>query len=434
MSLKIVFLGGGSGFFNMVLGEFMLTPGLAGSEIVLYDVAAERMEIIEGIGQRMIEQGGADLKISSTTDLARAVDGADFAVASIGKMGPDWQAHDLDMTIPAKYGIIQTTGDTVGPGGLSMALRIIPAFIEIGREMEKRCPDCVFINHSNPMSVICRSLVKYVDLRCVIGLCHGVQGTIAHLADVLGVEVEDLEVRAAGLNHLLWVLTIRHKGQNVYPLLRKKIAARDPEPVHIFADALFRIYGYYPVNADRHIIEFFPYLRQARTEEELPYQLGSRHSSLKEPAVAKSREKWDKLAKQARGELAIELPEKISPEAVGAIIPSLATGREEVHIVNSPNQGSIPNLPDFALVETLGITDSTGCRPIYMGPLPDAVVGMLQARVMQQEVLVDAAVKGDRQLALQALAADPMILSLEEAQSLLDELLKAQAQYLPHFQ
>ena len=128
---KIVLLGGGSTFFRTVVGELDITQDLDGSDVVFYDKDKTYMEILARYGQRAAEQTGMDLRISWTTDLAEAVDGADFAISSIGVSGPDRKYHELDITIPAKYGIYQTTGDTTGPGGLFAGFRSIPIFLEI---------------------------------------------------------------------------------------------------------------------------------------------------------------------------------------------------------------------------------------------------------------------------------------------------------------
>ena len=429
---KIVLLGGGSAFFRTVLVELATVEELAGSEVILYDIRPSGMEIIEEIGRRALEQTGLDMKLSSTTDLVRAVDRADFAVSSIGVSGENRRAHELDITIPAKYGVFQTTGDTAGPGGLFAGFRSVPIFLNICREMERHCPDVIFLNHSNPMMMICRAMIKHTGIQRVIGLCHGMQGTVRYLAEVLEVPYEELEILAPGLNHLLWVTQIRHRGRDLYPVLREKLSAIDPPETRIFCKKLFDIYGYYPVNADRHIIEYFPFLLGAKRPEDLPYGL-----RLRTEMIAEQRENagktWEDFERQARGDASVEIPEHPSPEAIGRLIAAIAEGRREIQIVNVPNRGCIPNLPDHAIVEIQGVTESTGCRGLYTGELPLPVAGMFQARVLQQELAVDAAVYGDRRLALQALLNDEQISSIEVAEKILDELLAAHAGMLPQF-
>ena len=141
MKLKIVLLGAGSLFFESVLGELATTPELGASSVVLYDVDAAGMRRMKQAGRRIMQQTGAHLKLSSTNDLARALDGADYAISSIGVHGPNYAWHRIDSEVCARFGIMHTTGDTVGPSGVSQALRIIPIYVKIAREMAKRCPE-----------------------------------------------------------------------------------------------------------------------------------------------------------------------------------------------------------------------------------------------------------------------------------------------------
>ncbi|NCO92284.1 MAG: hypothetical protein COZ06_18910 [Armatimonadetes bacterium CG_4_10_14_3_um_filter_66_18] len=253
--------------------------------------------------------------------------------------------HDEDMQLAAKYGIIQTTGDTVGPGGLSAALRIVPLYVEIAEAMDRLCPDAILLNHSNPMVPICRAINKYTGV-CVLGLCHGAQGTEQYVAEVLGIPREELSFRSVGVNHMLWMTDIRHRGRDVYPLLRGKLDERGDEEGHLLARKLFDLYGYYPVNNDRHIIEFFPFLRQARAPGGLPYKLQFRSEMLAE-RKGKAPQEWEERRKRAAGEAEINLPKTPSPENVGALIGALATGAECKHLVNIPNNGAAPNMPDW---------------------------------------------------------------------------------------
>jgi alpha-galactosidase len=183
-SKKIVCLGGGSLYFRTALADLVVTEGLAGSEIVLYDIDPEKTKLMAQLGKRLAEQSGTGMRVRVCTDLADAVDGADFAISSIGGVGKSGghvhstSLHKQDLLIPARYGIYQIVGDTCGPAGMMMAFRSIPIYLSICREMERRCPKVVFLNHSNPMAVLCRAMIKYTDIEHVIGICHGVQGGI----------------------------------------------------------------------------------------------------------------------------------------------------------------------------------------------------------------------------------------------------------------
>ena len=207
---KIVCLGGGSLYFRRALPDLLISPDLAGSELVLYDIDEEKVQMMADMGRRLAERSGTGFRVRSTIDLSDAVDGADFALSSIGGSGAeitrnvyDSNFHNADIRIPAKYGINQVIGDTCGPAGMMMALRSIPAYIGICREMEKRCPRVILFNHSNPMAVLCRAMHKHTDIN-VIGICHGVQSGLAYAAEILEIPVEDLNSTWIGTNHYFW--------------------------------------------------------------------------------------------------------------------------------------------------------------------------------------------------------------------------------------
>jgi len=233
-SKKIVCLGGGSRYFIRALSDLAVTEGLAGSEITLYDIDTEKNELMGNFGARLAELSGTGLRVRACADLTDAVDGADFAISSIGGAGMSSGgvygtfAHNQDLLIPARYGIFQIVGDTGGPAGMMMGLRSVPIYLDICRVMEKRCPNIVFMNHSNPMAVLCRAMIKHTALENVIGICHGVQGGIMNIASLLNVPPEELETVWIGTNHYHWFTRIRHQGCDVYPEVKKKMAERTP--------------------------------------------------------------------------------------------------------------------------------------------------------------------------------------------------------------
>ncbi|MEA3345003.1 MAG: hypothetical protein U9Q78_01945 [Chloroflexota bacterium] len=454
-SKKIACLGGGSRYFARALADLAVTEGLAGSEITLYDIDMEKAEIMAQYGARLAEESGTDLRVRACKELADAVDGADFAISSIGGAGRSvgnvygTTMHIQDMLIPARYGIYQIVGDTAGPAGMMMGLRSIPIYLNICREMEKRCPEVVLLNHSNPMAVLCRAMIKHTGIKKVIGICHGVQGGIIRIADILEVEPHELDIVWIGTNHYHWFTGIRHKGKDVYPEVRRRLAERKHPAGELMTQKLSEIYGYqivYP--PDDHAIEFYPFLSQVPDAESIPYGLiehvhGTRYTELEleeQPEISDA-EKQERRRTQLREyeeELKkLKLPEKSSDpltgEGIGNLIENIALGRRRVHIVNIPNKGAIPNLPEHAIVEIEGVTDSCGVRGIHMGEAPLYLKGFLEKRIAWQELVVEAGVKGDRDLALQALLLDEMAIPPEKTEAMLDELLAASKEMLPQF-
>ncbi|MBI3948001.1 MAG: hypothetical protein HY321_18945 [Armatimonadetes bacterium] len=450
---KIACLGGGSGYFARALGDLAITAGLAGSEVVLYDIDREKAEVMGRHGARLAGLSGTGLRVRVADGLADALDGADFAITSIGGSGKSVGSvygtgiHRQDVVIPAKYGVYQVVGDTGGPAGMMMGLRSIPIYLNICREMEKRCPDAVLFNHSNPMAVLCRAMVKYSGIN-VIGICHGVQEGIEPLAELLGVPPEELEVVWIGTNHYHWFTRVRHRGKDMYPEVWRRIAKRGPARGALLSQKLSEIYGHHiAYQHDSHILEFYPYLSRLPSWESIPYgfaspryaewgtdkgEAGPPVSEAEARALrqAQLQEIADGLAKQ---DLPAKASSPLTGEGLGSLIEAIAVGRRQLHIVNIPNRGVVPNLPEHALLEVEAVTDSCGVRGVYAGEAPLSLLGILQKRIAWQELVVEAGVKGDRNLALQALLLDEMAVLPEQAEAMLDELLAASRSLLPQF-
>ena len=450
---KIVCLGGGSIYFHWGMIDLVVHPELAGSELVLYDLDAEKIRIVAGLARRLVREAGTRMKVRTTTDLADAVDGADFAISSIGGSGaevtPNVYAsrfHDADMRIPAKYGIHQVIGDTAGPAGMMMGLRSIPAYLRICREMERRCPDAILFNHSNPMAVLMRAMHKYTSINA-IGICHGVQGGIHHTAELLGLPAEELECTWIGTNHFYWFTRVLHNGKDIYDTLREKVR-RDPPAKSRFSYTLSEIFDHVIVYAsDDHVIEFFPFLTQLPGgQKDMPYGLAT---SAREHSYDETKPPTQKAAPAERAAFfreyrkmvdRVKMPPTskrgksgIGGEEVGGMMSAIATGGRRLCIVNIANRGSIPNLPPDAEVEVEAVTDRRGVRGLDMSECPRALKAILEKRFVWQDLVADAATTGDRKLALQAFLLDEMSIWPEKAEAMLDELLLASRELLPQF-
>jgi len=451
-SKKIVCLGAGSGYFRRALGDLAITEELAGSEVALYDIDMEKSTLMVAHGRRLADLSGTGLRVKACDGLDEALDGADFAISSIGgageSLGRVYESgyHLRDIRIPAKYGIYQVVGDTGGPAAMMMGLRGIPVYLDICHAMERRCPQALLFNHSNPMAPLCRAMKKYSDIE-VIGICHGVQIGIMHVAEVLGLPPEEIEALWIGSNHYYWFTRLRHQGKDIYPRVREAMAALDQPKGQILSQQLSGIYGYqivYP--EDDHIIAFYPYLAQLAKGEPLPYGLehwlgeggyAGATAQQSEPTDEERNAQCQSMLREYERELAdIDLPQPTSivrGEGLGSLIAAIATGQREVRIVNIANRGAVPNLPDQAVLELEGVTDSGGVRPLYVGEAPTSLAGLLSKRIAWQELVADAAAQGSRNLALQALLLDEMTVRPEQAEAMLDELLASSWEMLPRF-
>jgi alpha-galactosidase len=431
--MKIALIGAGSHFFESVFLELGQTPELHGAEVVLYDIDAERMQLIDMVGRRISDHFGAGFRISSTQDLPTVLEGANIAITSIGVHGPAASWHKMDVEAVARFGIMQTTGDTVGPSGFSQGLRIIPIFIELTKAMEKYCPDCIILNHSNPMAAICRTVKKYSKIK-IIGYCHNVAQSLPIFAGLLDVEATDLDFLVGGINHMTWLLSLRHKGRDVYPELKRRILNSEAQKGQQFTKDLLQAMDLFMMGGDRHIIEFFPHARQSSDPKALHYGLKWRSDMISENLLSEELTRGAaQLQARAEGTKPLYIPKHVTPEAMGQQIKALTQGPDIVHVVNIPNEGAIPNLPDWALVEVKAVVGQHGARPVFVGDLPAQAARWTLAQIYAHELTIEAAAEQSRSKAIQALACDPMIRDFHEAEQVLDALIEVQGDRLNSF-
>ena len=436
---RICFVGGGSyNWMPKLLGDLALTRDLEGS-IVLHDLNPSALEDIQRYGRKAVSQAGTNFSIETTTDLERSLEGAEFVVVTITTGGLDTMAADLG--IPEKYGIYQSVGDTVGPGGLSRALRNVPVMAGIARAMERQCPNAWLLNLTNPLTVLTRVVGLTAPRLKAMGLCHELFGVRGGLMRMFDATVDDFEMRVAGVNHLIWLLDMTIRGQDGLQMVRDFVADGRPLPIpdarggwhEPFVDRwklkleLFNVYGALPAAGDRHVAEFFSYFLTEATGKGEDYGVLLTTIADRQQQVAAAR-------KDVQAAIQGELPAlSRSSEATADIVSAVANGRSVRTIVNLPNTGQIDALPRGAVVETLAVITSAGAQPLTVGAVPPGVLSTLQPHVTNQEMIARAALEGDRSLALQALVNDPLVPNLQIARKLLDELLEAHAAYLPQF-
>ncbi len=422
---RIVLIGAGSMTFTRgLLMDLVLAPHLQGSTVALVDVNAEKLDLAARLARQMIAQEGAHLSVEASTDRCDMLAGADYVITTISVGGhPAWEK---DLKIPLKYGITQTVGDSVGPGGLSRALRHVPVIVGVAEDMEDLCPDAILFNYTNPMTVICRSVARETDTT-VVGLCHGVPNTVTYLAEYMGVPRDELEVRAAGINHMVWLTTLLRNGADAYPALWDLYRAKGPADRPASFE-LMELYGRFPGPGHEHIMEFFPWFVTERTGYGAAYGEGLF------PIDEQSRGRVDRTAHlHAEADGRVRIPVRRSGEDVMEIITALITNQPKVVAVNVPNYGAVPDLQDEAVIEVSSLIDGSGIQPLRNLDLPVGAADVLRARLDQQELTSLAAVHGDRALALQALLAEHGVASVADARAMLDELLTAQADHLPTF-
>jgi len=445
MPPRITMIGGGSyNWAPTIINDILLTPDLNGSHIVLDDLAKEPLETIHALGEKMIAEKKSDCTISSTSDETEALEGTDFVIVSISTGG--FNAMEKDLTIPLKYGVIQTVGDTVGPGGLARTLRSIPVQVGIAKRMEKLCPKAWLVNITNPMAALCLAVNQTTNTK-TIGLCHELQGVLYILKSMLKLsEDTPIEYEVAGVNHFIWLLNLKIGGCDGFEMLREWMKNPTPfevddlESKEMFAPSLidraklklelFAEYGYLPAAGDRHIAEFFDcYLKDTVKAE--------RRHGIKPTSITERRDSWGAaLRAYAHGMLEgnFPLPAKKSSEAISDIIAALA-GEDSsfVDVVNLPNMGQISNLPEGAIVETLGTFRSDAAEGLGSLQLPEKLRDFILPHAENQFLVVKAALEGDRTVAREVLGRDPLSRNCSDIDAMLDELLAAHAEHLPNF-
>lgn len=442
-AVRIVLIGGGSLTWTPnLLTDLVLEPELEGSTAVLVDIDEPALERMQAFAARLLETAGRRWTVETTTDRRAAMRGADFVLLTITVGGLD--AMEQDLVIPIEYGIYQSVGDTVGPGGLSRALRNIPVILEIAQDIERTCPDAWLLQYTNPMTVLTRTITRETSVKA-IGLCHELPGVLRRLRRLLDLGDERIDVKVAGVNHLIWLLGMRIGERDLYEMLRAHVAEHPVEfpysgdlpgnAASVFRDRLalklrlFETFGVLPAAGDRHLAEFFPGILSDRTHRGADYGVELTTVGHRRQGAAYGRGVVDKMIS---GETPIPL--RPSGEAAASIIMALASGSGDyVYVMNRPNEGQIANLPRDAVVETMVRLGTDRATPEPSGPLPPSLEAILAPLVTRQEMTVEAGLRGDRALALQVLATDPLVPDVSIAAPLLDDLLRAHAPLLPQF-
>jgi alpha-galactosidase/6-phospho-beta-glucosidase family protein len=417
---KIVFLGASSASFGLsMLRDLFSTQDLVGSTLVLVGRDTERLARTERVAKLLNERAGTGLKIESTVDWRAALNGAEFVVHSTAiDRNRLWR---LDFEVPRKFGIRHTLGENGGPGSLFFTLRTLPVVFDFIREMELRCPQALFVNFSNPEGRIVLALGQYSRIRC-IGVCHGIFLARDHVASILGLAKDRVEVWGAGLNHFQCLMQIRDResGADLYPLLREKEKRYDPS-VEPLTRVLFRSFGYWLGCGDAHLGEYLAFGWEAGE--------GGYNFDWDE----NERIKLDRLIDDVLAGKA-EIPDWWlipSGERAVAIIASVLHDRKQ--LIESGvvfNQQAIPNLPARAAVEVPVVADIAGIHPVSLGPLPDPIAKLMSVQVNVQQLSVEAAVNASKELALEALLIDPVVNSAASARGLLDELWEVNRPYI----
>ncbi len=458
--IKITVIGAGSASFGEnTLSAIMRSKKLRGSTLALVDRNSVSLDIVQRLANRLNRDWDAQFTITAHTNHQDALADSNFVVNAI-EVGARENLWKKDFEIPIKYGVHQPYAENGGPGGFAHAARNIGPIMHIAHHMEEACPDAWFVNFTNPMVRICDAVNRHSRIKAV-GLCHqiyagyGMVGVA--LAKDLGIEVPEeltgmhaavdqfsaqyrvrqqivplIEVRAAGLNHFTWILSIhdRRTGEDLYPLFRKRFFELSPAFEPLTRD-IFSAFGLFPVPGDTHLCEYLPWLSDSQTQPWDKYNIRLYDWEL----MASFRDfGLDHINEMAGGHQTIEHLLETDSEGALEMIENVAGGTTHYHLAaNLPNTGQISNLPLGATVETPVIVDGAGIHPVHVGSLPEPVAELCRREIVTGQLGVDAAIEGSREKALQCLLLDPVITDIEIAKRILDDYLTSYKEYLPQF-
>lgn len=432
--IKVVSIGGGSSYtpelvegFIKRYDEFPLT------ELWLVDIeeGKEKLDIVGALAKRMVKKAGLDIDIHLTLDRELALKDADFVTTQfrVGLL----EARKLDERIPLKYGVIGQ--ETNGPGGLFKGLRTIPVILDICKDIERLCPDAWLINFTNPAGMITEAVLRYSNIKKVVGLCNVPIGIEMGIAKLYNVDHSRIRVDFAGLNHMVYGLDVFLDGVSIKDEVIEKLT--DPE----LSSFVKNIKG---IGYDPHFIRALgvltcPYHNYYYKQKEML------EKQLKDAEVNGTRaEKVFQLEKELF-ELYKDESLEIKPpqleerggayysDAAVRLITSIYNDKCDIQPVNTRNNGAIKSIPDDSAVEISSIITKDGPKPITIGDLPVATRGLVQQIKSFERISAEAAVKGDYDLAVLALSINPLVPSDEIARKIVDEMLEAHKKYLPQF-
>ncbi|MDN5387667.1 MULTISPECIES: 6-phospho-beta-glucosidase [Bacillus] len=434
MALKVVVIGGGSSYTPEIIeGIIKRQHQFPVNEIVLVDIeeGKEKLRIVSELAKRMIRHAGVPIELNHTIDRAEALKGADFVTVQIRVGG--LKARALDENIPLSHGLIGQ--ETNGAGGMFKAFRTIPVMLDIARDIQEICPEAWLINFTNPAGIVTEALLKHGPHQKVVGVCNIPYNMKNSIAEIFGVDVSRVMIEFAGLNHFVFGKRVWIDGID-----------RTEETIeHLLNDH----FGYSPSN-----IAALPWNRQfLRSLRMLPspyHQYYYQH----EEALAKDIEAYNNNGTRAETVMEVErqLFEKYKDaeihekpkelegrggayysESACSLMNSLYHHSMDIQTVNTLNKGSIPDLPDDAVIEVNSVITKSGPIPLTVGKLPAAISGPICLMKKFEQLVIEAAVTGDYNTAYSAMITNPLVSSDHIAQKVLDEMLEAHKRYLPQF-
>lgn len=433
---KIVFIGAGSFIFTRSLSRDIMTfEALRDAELWLVDINPEHLEMARRMVQRYVNEGNYPATVHCTMDRREALPDADGILCTVQVGGYEALADELG--IPSKYGIEAAIGDTRGVWGYFCYLRTIQTIVDIARDVQELCPEAVFLNYTNPMAMICRTVQTLFPKLHFIGLCHSVQETIMTLAKWLNADPKDFTYSCAGINHTAFFLTLRYRGQDAYPMIRKVMDTPEIYPTERVRIEMFRHLGYFVTESSYHNSEYNGWFRKRDdllmkycppvNFDGTPGEFFSQR--FKKSSFFSSRSRMEMLEKWFDEDISLERGHEFASYIFNACF---GDGTPFEFNGNVRNFGLIDNLPYGACVEVPILASPNGLKPTVIGRMPPELALLNSIESQCEELVVEAYLQKDPSLVYKAVYYDPYTaakLSLDEMDAMTTEMFSACGRY-----
>lgn len=434
--LKITFVGAGSTVFaRNVIGDCILTPELGEFEVCLFDIDAKRLDESYQILTNINKTANGKAHIHQTLDKEIAFKGADFVINAI-QVGLYDPCTIIDFEVPKKYGLRQTIADTLGIGGIFRALRTIPVMKAYADDMERLCPNAIFLNYTNPMAMLSGYMQRFTNIQTV-GLCHSVQSCVPELLKTLGMDeyLDKNRWEIAGINHMAWLLKIEDlAGNDLYPEIKRRSrdAAYNPEKKDLVRLDIMNRFGYYMTESSEHNAEY----SNMYIKEKYPELIDRYKIPLDEyprrciNQIAGWNEMRDSLLKDSK------IEHKKTHEFASYIINAVVNDQPYRIHGNVLNTGLITNLPKEANVEVPCMIDRNGINPCFVGDLPEQCAALNRTNINVQLLTIKAAETLKKEYIYMAAMLDPHTsseLDPDTIKAMCDDLIEAHTGWLPQY-
>lgn len=439
MSKKIAFIGAGSTTFTRnIVTDILLTPALRDCTIVLMDINPQALMHAKAVVEKIIKVGKFPAKVVATTDRIEALKGADGVLTTV-QIGTPQQIYD-DFAIPMKYGVSINVGDTRGPSGIFRFLRTAPVMLSILSDIEKYCPNAIFLNYTNPMAMLCNIMQKTSKI-AVTGLCHSVQHTASMLAGWIGAPIDEITYKCAGINHQAFYLEYKWNGKDAYPQIAQAVEKPEIYEKEIVRNEMFKHLGYYVTESSGHNSEYNAWFRKRPDLIEKYCMHGTGNPghpknldiTKVETNFEKRRHDFEEWVNKPDHEIEIKQSGEYASHIFNAIF-----GDHTMFEFNGnvQNYHLIENLPYGCCVEVPVTASKRGLSPQHVGSLPAQLAILNNINAACEDLAVEAALTGDPQKVFHAICYDPLtsaVLSLEEIRSMVDEMFHSSSEWLTQF-